>query len=53
MSWWWVVWRQHGLAGWCSDQQRWSHITTNVDQQWQNTFADYMKEKIYRLAIGP
>jgi endoglucanase len=27
------------------DQQRWSHITTNVDQQWQNTFVDYMKEK--------
>jgi endoglucanase len=27
------------------EEARWSHITTKVDQQWQNHFVDYMKEK--------
>jgi endoglucanase len=27
------------------DRDRWSHITTNVDQQWQEAFVDYMVEK--------
>ncbi len=27
------------------DRARWSHITTNVDQQWQDAFVDYMVEK--------
>lgn len=27
------------------DINRWSHITTNVDQQWQEAFVDYMAEK--------
>jgi len=27
------------------DQNRWTHITTNVDEEWQNTFVDYMIEK--------
>jgi endoglucanase len=26
-------------------QRRWSHITTNVDQQWQNALVNYMKRK--------
>lgn len=28
-----------------ADRSRWSHITTNVDQQWQQAFVSYMKEK--------
>ena len=28
-----------------ADQARWSHITTSVDEEWQNTFVDYMKAK--------
>jgi endoglucanase len=27
------------------DRDRWGHITTNVDQQWQQAFVDYMVEK--------
>ncbi len=27
------------------DRARWGHITTNVDQQWQDAFVDYMIEK--------
>jgi aryl-phospho-beta-D-glucosidase BglC (GH1 family) len=27
------------------DQDRWGHITTNVDQQWQDTFVTWMVEK--------
>jgi aryl-phospho-beta-D-glucosidase BglC (GH1 family) len=27
------------------DQDRWSHITTAVDQQWQDAFVSYMVEK--------
>jgi endoglucanase len=27
------------------DRDRWSHITTNVDQQWQEAFVDYMVSK--------
>jgi aryl-phospho-beta-D-glucosidase BglC (GH1 family) len=27
------------------DRDRWTHITTNVDQQWQEAFVDYMAEK--------
>lgn len=27
------------------DINRWSHITTNVDEQWQNAFVDYMVDK--------
>jgi endoglucanase len=27
------------------DRNRWAHITTNVDQQWQQAFVDYMVEK--------
>jgi aryl-phospho-beta-D-glucosidase BglC (GH1 family) len=27
------------------DQSRWGHITTNVDQQWQNALASYMSSK--------
>lgn len=27
------------------DINRWSHITTNVDEQWQNAFVDYMIDK--------
>src|SRR5690606_9145968 len=26
-----------------ADRSRWSHITTNVDQQWQQAFVSYMK----------
>lgn len=28
-----------------AEQEMWSHITTNVDEQWQNAFVDYMIEK--------
>ena len=35
-------WPQKGSV---ADRSRWSHITTNVDQQWQETFVTYMKEK--------
>lgn len=28
-----------------AEQEMWSHITTNVDEQWQNYFVDYMIEK--------
>lgn len=27
------------------DQQRWSHITPGVDEEWQNAFVDYMGER--------
>jgi endoglucanase len=27
-----------------AEQEMWSHITTNVDEQWQNAFVDYMTE---------
>jgi aryl-phospho-beta-D-glucosidase BglC (GH1 family) len=27
------------------DRDRWGHITTNVDQQWQETFVQWMAEK--------
>jgi len=35
-------WPQKGSV---ADRTRWNHITTNVDQQWQETFVTYMKEK--------
>jgi endoglucanase len=28
-----------------AENEMWGHITTNVDEQWQNAFVDYMKEK--------
>jgi endoglucanase len=31
--------------GTVTDQTRWAHITTNVDQQWQTAFVSYAKEK--------
>ena len=31
--------------GTVTDQTRWAHITTNVDQQWQVAFANYAKSK--------
>jgi len=27
-----------------AEKEMWSHITTNVDEQWQNAFVDYMVE---------
>lgn len=35
-------WPQKGTI---SDRNKWSHITTNVDQQWQQAFVKYAKEK--------
>ena len=35
-------WPQKGSI---SDRSKWNHITTNVDQQWQQAFVGYMKEK--------
>ncbi|HEY0892879.1 MAG TPA: cellulase family glycosylhydrolase [Cellvibrio sp.] len=35
-------WPQKGSI---SDRTKWNHITTNVDQQWQQAFVSYMKEK--------
>lgn len=35
-------WPQKGSI---SDRTKWNHITTNVDQQWQQAFVGYMKEK--------
>jgi len=35
-------WPQKGSI---SDRSKWNHITTNVDQQWQQAFVSYMKEK--------
>lgn len=35
-------WPQKGST---SDRTKWNHITTNVDQQWQQAFVRYMKEK--------
>lgn len=35
-------WPQKGSI---SDRSKWSHITTNVDQQWQQAFVKYAKEK--------
>lgn len=46
-------WPQKGSI---TDRTLWSHITTNVDQQWQEAFASYMKdEKIQACywAINP
>lgn len=35
-------WPQKGSV---SDRTKWTHITSNVDQQWQQAFVKYMKEK--------
>lgn len=35
-------WPQKGSI---ADRRNWSHITTNVDQQWQQAFVRYAKEK--------
>lgn len=35
-------WPQGGTI---ADRANWSHITTNVDQQWQQAFVGYMKDK--------
>lgn len=35
-------WPQKGSI---SDRSKWNHITTNVDQQWQQAFVKYAKEK--------
>lgn len=35
-------WPQGGTV---ADRANWSHITTNVDQQWQQAFVSYMKDK--------
>ena len=35
-------WPQKGSI---TDRTRWSHITTKVDQEWQNAFVSYMKDE--------
>lgn len=34
-----------GGASSLRDQQRWSHITPGIDEEWQNIFVDYMAER--------